>query len=151
MEYRERLTTPGWYWLVGVTFGTTGFLALGLWFDRWVALGAAAASIVVIGVALALFGRTQIFVDRHGLRVGPHSIEWQWVGHVSELDAERTSALLGAESEPAALVVERPWLQRAVLVEIDDAADPHPYWLISTRHPRQLATAIASARTTVAS
>ena len=32
-----------------------------------------------------------------------------------------------------------PYLKRAVQVEITDPADPAPYWLISTRHPDELA------------
>jgi hypothetical protein len=36
----------------------------------------------------------------------------------------------------------RPYLSRAVRVEIDDPADPAPYWLLSTRHPERLAAAL---------
>ena len=146
MEYRERLTTPGWYWLVGVAFGTTGLLALGLWFGPRVGVSAALVSLVAIGLALAWFGQTEITVDDAGLRVGPCAVEWHWVGEVTELDRDRTSVLLGAEAQPSAFVVQRPWLHEAVMVEIEDDADPHPYWLLSTRHPHRLATAIDRAR-----
>ena len=33
----------------------------------------------------------------------------------------------------------RPYLKRAVRVEITDPADPAPYWLVSSRHPEELA------------
>ncbi|QIK73430.1 DUF3093 domain-containing protein [Propioniciclava coleopterorum] len=147
MEYRERLSAPGWYWLVGVAFGTSGVLALGLWFGPWVGFGAALASVALIGLAVAWMGRTEISVDAAGVRVGPNLLEWPWAGEVTELDAEQTQALLGAASDPSAFVVQRPWLSRAVRVQVADAADPHPYWLLGTRHPRKLAQAIERART----
>lgn len=146
MEYRERLSAPGWYWLVGVAFGTTGILAIGLWFGPWFSLGAALVSVALIGLGVAWMGRTEVSVGAEGLRVDRNLLEWPWAGEASELDVEQTAALLGADSDPSAFVVQRPWLNRAVRVQVADAADPHPYWLIGTRHPRRLVQAIEKAR-----
>ncbi len=146
MDYRERLSAPGWYWLVGVAFGASSALALGLWFGPWVAVGAALASIALISLGIAWWGRTEIIVDASGLRVGPNLLEWEWAGEVAELDAEQTEAVLGPQADPAAFMVVPSWLKQAVRVEVADAADPHPSWLIGTRHPRRLARAIAAAR-----
>ncbi|MFC6344403.1 DUF3093 family protein [Nocardioides hankookensis] len=38
----------------------------------------------------------------------------------------------------------RPYLKRAVRVEITDPADPAPYWLVATRRPEELAGALAA-------
>lgn len=151
MDYRERLNAPGWYWLVGVAFGTSSALALGLWFGPWGAVGAGLASVALIGLGVAWLGRTEIAVDAIGVRVGPNLLEWAWAGEASELDAEQTEAVLGPRSDPAAFVVVPSWLKRAVRVEVADAADPHPYWLIGTRHPRRLTRAIEAARAGAAS
>lgn len=149
MEYRERLHAPAWYWLVGVAFGTTGVLALGLWFGPEVGLGAAVASMALIALAVVWAGRTQVSVDAAGVRVGPSVLEWPWAGDVTVLDVEQTQAILGAAADPSAFVVQRPWLSRVVRIDIQDPADPHPYWLIGTRHPLRLAHAIERARTAV--
>jgi hypothetical protein len=41
----------------------------------------------------------------------------------------------------------RGWVSPVVTVEVLDAEDPTPYWLISTRKPEVLAAAIAKAVT----
>ena len=56
---------------------------------------------------------------------------------------------VGADAR--AFVTQRPWLSESVQVTVDDAADPHPYWLVSSRRPAQLAAAIETARAQAAS
>ena len=34
----------------------------------------------------------------------------------------------------------------SVEIAVDDAADPHPYWLVGTRQPQQLLAALSSGR-----
>jgi hypothetical protein len=38
--------------------------------------------------------------------------------------------------------VQRAWIGTAVQVLLDDPADPTPFWVVSTRHPVELATAL---------
>ena len=38
----------------------------------------------------------------------------------------------------------RPYVRRGVLVRVTDPDDPTPYWLVSSRHPRTLAAALAA-------
>jgi hypothetical protein len=52
----------------------------------------------------------------------------------------------GPGADARAYLLLRPYLKRAVKVEITDPADPAPYWLLSTRHPDRLAGAIAGLR-----
>jgi len=49
-------------------------------------------------------------------------------------------------SHPLAFVVQRPWIKGAVQVLLDDPADPTPFWVVSSRHPVDLATALLRAR-----
>ena len=58
------------------------------------------------------------------------------------LDADATRRLAGVEADARAYLLLRPYLKRAVRVEITDPADPAPYWLVSTRHPDELAAAL---------
>ena len=48
------------------------------------------------------------------------------------------------DADARAYLLLRPYLKRAVKVEITDRADPAPYWLISTRHPEELAQALVA-------
>jgi len=146
VEYRERLSAPAWYWLVGVGFGSTSALAMGLWFGPEPAVIGGLAVTAVIGIAVAWIGRTEIAVDAEGLHVGVNLLEWAWAGETEVLDADRTRAMLGVEANAAAFVAQRPWLNEAIVVQVRDAADPHPYWLVSSRRPTRLAAAIERAR-----
>ena len=53
---------------------------------------------------------------------------------------------LGPGADPRAFLFTRPFLSSVVRVDLRDPADPHPYWLVSTRRPRQLAAALEEAR-----
>lgn len=146
MDFRERLTAPAWYWLVAVVFGASTIIAVGFWYGPWVAFGGGLVVTAAITVLLAWFGRTEVAVGGEGVRVGTALLEWPWVGGVEVLDAEATRERLGVGADARAFVTQRPWLSECVVVGVDDAADPHPYWLISSRRPAQLAAAIEAAR-----
>ena len=64
------------------------------------------------------------------------------LGAVAALDAEETRRVAGPEADARAYLLLRPYLKRAVRVEITDPADPAPYWLVSSRHPDELARAV---------
>ncbi len=147
MDYRERLTAPAWYWVVGVLFGVTTIMAVSFWYGPWVAFGGGLFVTAAITVGLAWLGRTEVAVEARGVRVGPSLLEWPWAGPVEVLDAAATRDRLGVDADARAFVTQRPWLAECVVVTVEDAADPHPYWLISSRRPAQLAAAIESART----
>ena len=69
------------------------------------------------------------------------------MGRVAALDADQTFRARTSAADPRAHLVLRPWASsRAVVMEVSDPDDPHPYWLISTRRPERLAEAIAAAR-----
>ena len=61
---------------------------------------------------------------------------------VHALDAEETRRVAGPEADARAYLLLRPYLKRAVRVEIADTDDPAPYWLLSSRHPEELARAV---------
>jgi len=68
------------------------------------------------------------------------------IADVVALDAAGKRELLGVGAHPMAFVVQRPWIGGAVQVLLDDPADPTPYWVVSTRHPVELATALLAGR-----
>ena len=64
---------------------------------------------------------------------------------MAPLDADATRRAAGVDADARAFLLLRPYLKRSVRVEITDPADPAPYWLVSTRHPDELAAALQSA------
>lgn len=141
-SYRERLRVPVGWWALGA--GMVASLALAVWavYDaRW-ALGATlVAGLVVAGLLVAL-GWHRLVVDDRGLRAGDAVVEWAWVAGAEALDADQTRTALAAAADGRTWLFVRPWLRRAVRVELDDPADPHRDWLVGSRHPQDLAAAV---------
>lgn len=140
--YAERLTVPLRWWVQGT------MLAASLWLATVVALPPV-ASWLVTGTALALlaalllsYGAARIEVADEGLRAGRARIDVAHLGAVTALDPDATRRLAGVDADARAYLLLRPYLKRAVRVEITDPADPAPYWLLSTRHPEELTAAL---------
>ncbi|MDN5571283.1 MAG: DUF3093 domain-containing protein [Propionibacteriaceae bacterium] len=146
MTYRERLAPPAWWWVVGLGVGVPTFFAIGFLIGPWVGLACGLGAGVLIAFGLSAFGVTEIVVDAAGVRVGRSLLEWPYVGSVEVLDAPATRQALGVEADARAHVVQRPWLTEAVRVQVADPADPHPYWLISSRAPARAAAEIGHVR-----
>jgi hypothetical protein len=141
-RYDERLGVPLRWWVQGV------MLVASLWLALVVAVPGAAAWLCS-GLALALlaalllsYGSARVSVEGGWFRAGRARIEAVHLGSVAALDAEETRRVAGPEADARAYLLLRPYLKRAVRVEITDPADPAPYWLVSSRHPDELAAAI---------
>lgn len=122
------------------------------WFAIAVAIPSVLAAALIsagFGALVALgfltYGGTRITVDEHELRVGKAHIERSFLGGCEPLDQEDTRRVAGVDADARAHLVLRPYLKRSVRITIVDPADPTPYWLVSTRHPKQLASALADA------
>lgn len=142
--YRERLFVPLRWWVQGVMFVATLWLALvvaipGAW--AWSATGAVLA---LMALAFVAYGSASIVVADGHLRAGRARIEAAYLGAAHPLDAEASRRTAGVDADARAFLLLRPYLKRAVKVEINDPADPAPYWLLGTRHPEGLASALAS-------
>lgn len=147
MAYRERLGAPLSWWVVGLAVFVPTVAAIGLLLGPGVSLGAGLGTAVAVIALLAHLSATEIVVDADGVRVGRSLLEWPYVGRVEVADAAATRRILGPDADARAHVVQRPWLDVGVRIEVADAADPHPYWLICSRTPARCAAAIAGART----
>ena len=144
--YSERLGLPWWYWLAGLALA--GLLAAELWMG---ATGARAWLPFVVLLpatvaALAWLSRIRVAVGDGELLVDDAHLPVRYVADAVPLDAAGRREVLGAGSDPLAFVVQRPWIGGAVQVVLDDPADPTPFWVVSTRHPVELAAAIVAAR-----
>jgi hypothetical protein len=140
--YDERLGVPLRWWVQGTMLVAT------LWLALVVALPGPAAW-VCSGIALALlaalllsYGGARVSVADGWFRAGRARIEGVHLGRVSALDPEETRRVAGPEADARAYLLLRPYLKRAVRVEIADPDDPAPYWLVSSRRPEELARAV---------
>jgi Protein of unknown function (DUF3093) len=140
--YDERLGVPLRWWVQGV------MLVASLWLALVVAVPGALAW-VCSGIALALlaalllsYGSPHVTVRDGWFRAGRARIEAVHLGTVVALDAEETRRVAGPEADARAYLLLRPYLKRAVRVEITDPADPAPYWLVGSRDPDRLAQAV---------
>ncbi len=145
MEFAERLSVPLRWWAQGTMMVAT------LWLALVVAVPFPAAS-VVTALAMALlaalflsYGAARVSVANGMLRAGRAQITLDHLGAVTPLDAEGMRLQAGRDADARAYLLLRPYLKRGVRVDIADARDPAPYWLISSRHPDRLAAALAQA------
>lgn len=139
-RYYERLAVPASWWLLGAGFT----LAVGWAFFVATPLAATVVATAVTGVLVALglvrYGGIVVAVDQDGLTAGRAHLPWPCVGAATPLDPAATRAVLGREADARAYLMTRAYCRSAVKVMVEDASDPTPYWVVSTRRPQALAT-----------
>jgi hypothetical protein len=145
-RYTERLTVAWWLWLPAL--GLVGLLAAEVYLGApgratWVPY------LVLLPLATAglwWLGRIRVAVRDGELQVDDARLPVRFVAEVTPLTSTAKRDLLGPYAEPYAFVVQRPWIGGAVRVQLDDPADPTPYWIVSSRRPADLAAAILAER-----
>jgi energy-coupling factor transporter transmembrane protein EcfT len=143
-DYTERLFVPLRWWVQGVMFVATLWLALVVAVPGAWAWSLTAAILALLALAFVAYGSATIVVEDGHLRAGRARVEAAYLGSAEPLDAEASRRIAGRDADARAYLLLRPYLKRAVKVEIVDPADPAPYWLLGTRHPEGLASAIAA-------
>ncbi|MEV4637084.1 DUF3093 domain-containing protein [Actinoplanes sp. NPDC049548] len=144
--YAERLRAPWWMWPAAM--GVGALLAAEIWMGSsglraWVPF----AVLLPLSALLPWWlGRIRVAVTTAELQVDDARLPVSVISDVVALDADGKREVLGVGSHPLAFVVQRPWIKGAVQVVLDDPADPTPFWVVSTRHPVELATALLAAR-----
>jgi Protein of unknown function (DUF3093) len=141
MLFRERLTVPAIWWVLAGLFSLSVLLAVGVYLGAVWGVGVSVATILV-AIAIFASASTVISVDANQIRIGRASIDHAYIAGCRALDAEQTRRRAGVEADARAHLVLRPYIKTAVEITLDDEDDPVPYWLLSTRHPQQLAAAL---------
>ena len=143
--YRERLHAPWPVWVVV----TLLVLSLAVAYGHTLGVTAGVVTFVVTEAVVVwwlLATAPLVHVDELVLRAGRARLPVRYAGRIAPLDETQTRDARGRLADPAAYLCTRGWIGRSVLVEVDDPDDPHPYWLISTRHGHALAQALAASR-----
>jgi hypothetical protein len=137
---------PWWSWPLALAFAA--FLAAEVFLGAPTVLVWVPYAILLPATAWALLalGRVTVGVASGELHVDDARLPVTYVTEVNILDADAKRTLMGPLAERYAFIVQRPWINGAVRVVIDDPADPTPYWLVSSRRPAKLAAAIVAAR-----
>ena len=141
--YRERLGVPLRWWVQGTMLVATLWLACIVAVPGAVAWVVTAIAMAMLTAGLVSYGSARLEVAGGVFRAGRARIGSEHLGAAEALDAERTRRVAGPEANARAYLLLRPYLKRAVRVEITDPADPAPYWLVSSRRPEELAGALS--------
>lgn len=148
-SYREHLRVPVSYWLLAVPsiviLGAELYAGFGGFIPPLIY---AVFTAVVVGFLLT-WGGASIEVANGTLRAGHATLPLRQVGDVVPLDEKQAALLRGPRADPAAHLMLRPYLKRAVYIALADPAGGVPYWLVATRRPAELASAIERSRQTV--
>jgi len=137
---------PAWWWLLAAGF------VLSLWLALGPALGPAGSGVAALAVAavstcaLLAYGSVTVVVDGEGLHAGGAHLPLWAVGQVDALEGEPARAARGPEAGPSTHLLLRGYIDGVVRVEVADPDDPTASWVVSSRRPAALATALARAR-----
>lgn len=163
--WRERLTAPASWWLLGASFvGTLVWIVWVVAPGMPAAVVGAVAAVVVVATLLAL-GSTVVTVEALAgeapageapagerapaggvLVAGRGRLPTSVVGDVTPLDEAQLRRLAGVDADARAFLVLPPFVSTAVRVDLADPEDPTPYWLVATRQPQRLAAAVDAVR-----
>ncbi|UMG92255.1 DUF3093 domain-containing protein [Nocardioides sp. TF02-7] len=146
--YSERLHVPVRWWLTWLTFVATFWVAMVVALPPAWTWGFTAGLVAIVVAALSAYGTARIRVADGLLEAGRARIELPYLGAVEVLDRARMRDVAGPEADARAFLLLRPYVRGGVRVMLADPADPTPYWLLSSRNPQRLASALSSAMST---
>jgi hypothetical protein len=142
--YRERLMPRWWAWLVPGSFVLMLAIAYGA------ALGAAAGWVTaavtgVLAVLLMWLTAPTIAVVPGAVIADGARLPVGSIGSIEVLDRDGMASFKGPGTDARMFLVVRPWsAAEGVVIRLDDPEDPHPSWLLSSRHPSRLSHALAA-------
>ena len=143
-DYREKLWPTPWIYVSTLLLVPASILVLApVSLPAGIATG---ITLYLAAVGSLSFTAPVIEVGDGMLRAGRAAISLDQTGEaVPAFDAE-ARVERGTGLDARAFLVIRGWVQPVVRVPITDPADPAPYWLLSSRRPRELAAAINGSR-----
>jgi hypothetical protein len=143
--YLEHLRVPLRWWALATMFWATVLLAFLVAMPMHVAF-LTAGTLTALNVAVFVtYGAAEVSVQEGRFRAGRAEIPVHFLASPEALDTDQARRAAGVEADARAYLLLRPYVRRAVRVRVTDPADPTPYWLVSTRHPRTLAASLATA------
>lgn len=144
LPYRERLSPSLWVYLSTALVIPASLLV----FLPISPIAGVVSAVVLYGGAVAALVLTApvISVDDAFITAGRARLPVEFAGEAEGFRASTASLERGRHLDARAWLVIRGWIDPVVKIAVLDPDDPAPYWLISSRSPERLVTAIASAR-----
>jgi hypothetical protein len=144
-RYSERLWPALWIWASVLIAGVSCGLVV-LPFSDLAALIVAAVSTVLL--AAALLAVTPVVGVWDGeLHAGRAHVPVGLLEPATVLDRAALRHEHGPGLDMRAYLCVRGWVPTGVRIGLADPRDPTPYWLLSSRRPQHLASALEAART----
>lgn len=142
--YRERLWPSPW---VFITTALVIPAALLVFLPISELAGIVVAIVLYGSIVVILFATTPLVeVTDAEFGAGRAHLPLAVVREARAIEGEEATAERGVRLDARAFLLIRGWIPGIVRVDLDDPSDPTPYWLVSTRHPRQVAAALRSAQ-----
>ena len=138
MIFREVLRPP--IWVLAFIY----FLFLSIVLSVWAALDnratlatLALSTIALIWISISM--TSEITIDGEVLRIDKANIELKYLGKATVLDKNAMRLLRTRDADPAAYLAIKFWEPRGVRVELNDARDKTPYWLVTSKRGEEIA------------
>ena len=148
-SYREHLRVPVSSWLLAIPCAVILGAEVYAGFGGFIPPLIPTVFILAVAGTLLAWGNTTIEVTDGQLRAGGAALPLSAVAEVVPLDAKQAALLRGPRADPAARLMLRPYLKRAVYIRLADPGSGVPNWWVATRHPDELAAAIERQRQAV--
>jgi hypothetical protein len=147
--YEETLRVPLRWWALTTMLWASMLLAMLVALPPWVAFAIGAGIAALLALGLVGYGGARVSLVDGVFSAGRAGIPVTFLREPEPLDGPATRRAAGVEADARAYLLLRPYVATSVRVRLTDPADPAPYWLVSTRHPRllvdELSAAIAAA------
>lgn len=143
-NYRERLwPSPGL--LIALLLLLPAVYMVITPISRAMALPLAIIVYVVISGSLVLMSPT-VQVSGGVLSAGSARIPASALGEIELLDDAALRRTIGPGADARAYLLVRGFIHRGLRIEVIDANDPTPYWVLTSRKPQRFAAALESAK-----
>lgn len=142
--YRERLWPTPWLF-IALLLIIPGVALVMTPMNAGLALPLGIGFYLLIAGSLTL-AAPKVSVEHGILTAGRARIPVAMLGEAVALDAEELRVAIGPGLDARAHLMVRGYIHRGIKVDVTDAADPAPYWVVTTRRPQTLIAAINAAR-----
>jgi hypothetical protein len=136
--FREVLRPP--IWVLAFIY----FLFLSIVLSVWAALDnratlvtLALSTIALIWISISM--TSEITFDGEVLRIDKANIDLKYLGKATVLDKSAMRLLRTRDADPAAYLAIKFWEPRGLRIELNDARDKTPYWLVTSKRGEEIA------------
>jgi hypothetical protein len=135
--FREKLTPPLWGWVALTGFSLMLAISVSAVFGNFVAI-IVFLILDVLFIFIAIRFSPVIKVDDQYLYANKAKLPLKIISQATSLNARQTTKIRGVDADPKCFSATSPLINTAIRIDFEDLADPHTYWLLSTRKPEQL-------------